>query len=112
MPRYDLTTGARNFAIHKLKEMQRKDHPVIRENIELAKAEDSVRDLSFGRLALSIPDDHRTVLGNIFPDLDSHDAQIRTKAWKAFLKHDLSRPYRINAKETGNVKKRSLYLDT
>lgn len=105
MPRLDLSTAQRDYAIHALKTMQKRDYAEIYFNLEMAKAEDSVRDLTFGRMMLSVPDDHRRILALIFPEIDSPDGEIKTKAWKKLMKHDLTIPYRINSKETGNARK-------
>ena len=50
MPRIDLKHGERKYALHALKEMQKRDFKEINFNLEMAKAENSVRDLSFGRM--------------------------------------------------------------
>ena len=105
MPRLNLSTAQRDYAIHALKQMQSRDAPEISFNLALAKAEDSVNDLSFGRMAFSIPEDHRRILALIFPEIDSPDGKIRSKAWMKLMKHDLTIPYRVNAKETGNARK-------
>ncbi len=111
MPRMDLSTEQRNYAIYALKQMQKRDAPEIAFNLEMAKAEDSVKDLTFGRMMLSIPDDHRRILALIFPEIDSQDAEIRTKAWKRLMKDDLIKPYRLNAKEKGgNTKAKTTYM--
>lgn len=101
------------MAIHVLQKMQKRDFVEIAFNLEMAKSEDSVRDLSFGRMALSMPEDHRRILALIFPEIDSPDAKIRSKAWRRLLKDDLTIPYRINAKEKGaNVKARPFHFNT
>lgn len=105
MPRIDLKTNERQYAEYVLREMQKRDYVDIYFNLEMAKAEDSVRDLTFGRMMLSIPDDHRRILALLYPEIDSQDAQIRTKAWKRLMKNDVTIPYRLNAKETGNARK-------
>lgn len=105
MPRMNLSTEQRNYAIHALRKMQKRDFVEIYFNLEMAKAEDSVRDLTFGRMMFSIPEDHRRILALIFPAIDSEDSIERTKAWKKLFKHELTLPYRINAKETGNARK-------
>ena len=105
MPRMDLGSTQREYAIFALKEMQKRDYVEMYFNLEMAKAEDSVRDLTFGRMMLSIPEDHRRILALIFPEIDSQDGEIKTKAWKKLMKHDLIKPYRLNAKETGNARK-------
>ena len=105
MPRLNLSTEQRNYAIFALKQMQARDKSEIEFNLALAKATDSVRDLSFGRMALSIPEDHRRILALIYPGIDEKDGKDRTKAWMKLMKDDLTIPYRINAKETGNARK-------
>jgi len=105
MPRMDLGSTQREYAIFALKEMQKRDYVEMYYNLEMAKAEDSVRDLTFGRMMLSIPEDHRRILALIFPEIDSQDGEIKTKAWKKLMKNDLIKPYRLNAKETGNARK-------
>ena len=105
MPRMDLGSAQRDYAIFALKQMQKRDYAEMYFNLEMAKAEDSVRDLTFGRMMLSIPEDHRRILALIFPEIDSQDGEIKTKAWKKLMKHDLIKPYRLNAKEAGNARK-------
>lgn len=105
MPRMNLSTAQRDYAIHALKTMQKRDCIEIAFNLEMAKAEENVKDLSFGRMAFSIPEDHRRILALIFPEIDSPDAKIRSKAWMKLMKNDLTIPYRINAKESGNARK-------
>ena len=105
MPRMNLSTAQRDYAIHALKTMQKRDYIEIDFNLAMAKAEDSVRDLTFGRMMFSIPDDHRRILALIFPGIDSEDAIERTKEWKKLMKHELTYPYRLNKKETGNARK-------
>jgi len=109
MPRLDLSTAQRDYAIHALKEMQKRDYAHIKFNLAMAKAEDSVRDLTFGRMMFSIPEDHRRILALIFPGIDSEDAKDRTKEWKKLMKNDLTIPYRVNAKETGNNGRQNVY---
>lgn len=102
MPRLNLSTEQRNYAIYALKQMQRRDARLIKFNLDMAKAEDSVRDLTFGRMAFSIPEDHRALLAMIYPEIDSQDGEIRTKAWRKLMHDDLTIPYRLNKKERGN----------
>lgn len=78
-----------------LKQMQKRDFPML--DAQVACANDvNINDLSFGRLALSIPEDHYEVLTLIYPDLQCPDAQIKTNAWKAFCISDESIPYKPN----------------
>ena len=81
-----------------LKEMQKRDYPHLQSQVDCAQ-DVNIKDLSFGRLALSIPEDHYEVLTMIYPDLQCPDAQIKTKAWKAFCISDESLPYKPNKKQ-------------
>ncbi len=105
MPRLDLGTNQREYAIHALKQMQLRDKVEIDRNLSMARLENDIKDFSFGRMMFSIPEDHRRMLALIYPEIDSPDGQIRTKAWKRLMKDDLMKAYRINPKETGNAKK-------
>jgi len=105
MPRIDLTTPQVQMARSILTEMQWRDKQEIDINLSVARLENDIKDFSFGRMALSIPEDHRRVLALIYPEIDSPDGQIRTKAWKKLMKDELLRAYRINPKETGNARK-------
>jgi len=105
MPRLDLSKPQREYAIYALKQMQKRDKLEMDFNVECAKAAEAVKDLTFGRLAFSIPEDHRAMLAMIFPEIDSQDAEIRTKAWKGLMRHELTRPYLLNAKEQGKKKR-------
>lgn len=112
MPRIDLTTSQVQIARSILKEMQMRDKPEIDVNLSMARLENDIKDFSFGRMALSIPDDHRRVLALIYPEIDSPDGQIKTKAWKRLMKDELTYPYRINPKETGNARKRGMVQES
>jgi len=105
MPRIDLSTKDREKALWILRQMQIRDKPEIDRELSMARIENDVRDLSFGRMMFSIPEDHRRVLGLIFPALDSQDAKEKTNAWKKFMKHEISNAYRLNPKERGNGRK-------
>jgi hypothetical protein len=52
-------------------------------------------DLEFGRCLLSIPELDYAVLLHRFPDLNSRDAETKTRAWKKFARDPASLPYRI-----------------
>ena len=78
-----------------LKQMQKRDYSEL--DLQMQCANDvNLKDLSFGRLALSIPADHYEVLTLIYPDLQCPDAEIKTKAWKAFCMTPESLPYKPN----------------
>jgi hypothetical protein len=55
----------------------------------------TMRDLSFGRLALTIPAEDHEQLTEKYPDLKSRDAHIRSAAWKKFISSAESEPYRV-----------------
>jgi len=78
-----------------LKQMQKRDFPHLDAQVTCAN-DVNLKDLSFGRLALSIPEDHYEVLTLIYPDLQCPDAQIKTNAWKAFCISEESIPYKPN----------------
>jgi len=84
-----------------LREMQRRDYPLLDSQVHCAK-DVNLKDLTFGRLALSIPQQHYEVLTMIYPDLQSPDAEIKTKAWKAFCITEESIPYKPNKLERGH----------
>ena len=104
MPRLDLSPDEVKQARYVLGEMVRRDFAEIYFNIVMSK-DDNVRDLTFGRMMLSIPEDHRRVLALIYPEIDCQDGQIKTKAWKRLMKDDITMPYRINQKESGGNQK-------
>ena len=54
----------------------------------------SIRDLGFGRAALTIPQHDYMRLTRANPDLISPDAGIKTNAWKKFMRSSESRIYR------------------
>jgi len=90
--------SAGNFtdqARYVLKAMQKRVYQHLQSQLDCAK-DVNLKDLSFGRLALSIPEDHYEVLTMMYPDLQCPDAQIKTKAWKAFCISEESLPYKIN----------------
>ena len=93
--------GAGSFTLQAravLKLMQERDFPTLSLQMDCAK-DVNVKDLSFGRLALDIPQDHYEVLTMIYPDLQCPDAEIKTRAWKAFCLTDESLPYKPNSKQ-------------
>ena len=81
-----------------LKTMQMRDYRLLDKQIDCAK-DVNLKDLSFGRMALDIPEDHYEVLKLIYPDLVCPDADIKTKAWKAFCISEESLPYKPNIKQ-------------
>ena len=81
-----------------LRTMQMRDYRLLDRQIDCAK-DVNIKDLSFGRMALDIPTDHYEVLKLIYPDLSCPDADIKTKAWKAFCISEESFPYKPNIKQ-------------
>lgn len=65
---------------------------------EFLRQTNGARDLSFGRLALVIPEDDHAALVRIRPALASKDAKERTQAWLEFMKDPASIPYRARDK--------------
>jgi hypothetical protein len=54
----------------------------------------AARKLDFGAHLLTIPELDYYVLIHRFPDLQSLDAEIKTRAWKKFARDAASLPYR------------------
>lgn len=58
---------------------------------------DAVRKTDVLRWTLTIPQIDRMLLGIKYPELDSPDPQIKTRAWKRFIASEESKPYRVSA---------------
>lgn len=69
---------------------------ILERNAELRKSE-AVRDLSFGRLALTIPLEDWQDLRARYPELASKDGEIRARAWQRFISSAESLPYKVTA---------------
>ena len=82
-----------------LRQMQQRDYKVLDLRMDCAKDDTNLKDLTFGRLVLSIPEDHYEVLTMIMPDLQNPIPEVKTKAWKAFTFMDESLPYKPNAQQ-------------
>jgi len=88
----------RELAIKHLQFMQFRDNRAISETI--AVADIGTKDLTFGRLAFSCPEDHYELLKLIYPDLVSRDAKEKTNfITKKMGKIPLCQPYLINPNE-------------
>jgi hypothetical protein len=75
---------ARNFIMEAIEDMRK---------VSLA------RDLpGLGRWALCIPLEDREKLGKKYPDPDSTDPMIKSRAYAAFIASDESKPYRMRDK--------------
>jgi len=70
---------------------------ILHRNQELKKNPGAVNDLSFGRLALSIPELDHHYLVQKYPDLASPDAGIKNAALAKFMASSESIPYRVKA---------------
>lgn len=55
----------------------------------------------FAGCMLAIPEFDFPIIQAMFPDLKSHDAEIRSKAWKKFARSPLSEPYRLSKIKRG-----------
>lgn len=87
-----------NEAMIVLKTMQKRDFDHLDNQMDMAKDE-IITDLTFGRLALTIPYDHYEVLTMMYPDLQHEDATEKTLAWKKFMATEVSLPYKNNKKQ-------------
>ena len=84
-------------ALAVLKQFQHRDYKHLGEQMDMQKDE-IVTDLSFGRLAMTIPEDHYEVLTMAFPLLQNSDAQIKSLEWKRVMALDICLPYKVNSK--------------
>ncbi len=81
-----------------LRYLQYRDYPELKKHQEIANT-DVIKDLSFARLAISIPEQHYEVVKMAFPEVACPDATERSLGWKEYMKHVLSKPYKINSKQ-------------
>ena len=70
---------------------------ILERNAELRKDPSALRDLSFGRLVLTIPLEDMEDLRAKYPDLAAKHAGIRTRAWQRFIGSSESLPYKVKA---------------
>lgn len=68
---------------------------ILERNAQLRREPGAVRDLSFGRLALTIPLEDWAELREKYPDLASKDPGIKSAAWKRFISGAESEPFRV-----------------
>ncbi len=85
-------------AIAILKQLQRRDYAWLDQRLKEVR-DFPLDDLSFGRLGLSIPEDHYDVLVIAYPLLQCTDAVIQTREWNKFARSDLAIPYKVNVNE-------------
>ena len=71
------------------------DRRTVLRHIREMREQKMVRRTDVLRWALSIPRVDRYLLGVKYPDLNSRDAETRTRAWKKFMASSESRPYRV-----------------
>ena len=67
----------------------------------------AARDLSFAAPQLNIPENHLYLLWKKYPELNSPDAGIKTRAWRRFLNSAESKPYRVRRRKLHSVPKRA-----
>ncbi len=84
-------------ALQVLKWRQAVDYGALDKQMDMQKDE-IVTDLSFGRLALQIPEDHYELLTMAYPKLQNPDAEVKSLEWKRVMAMDVCLPYKINAK--------------
>jgi len=68
------------------------------ELLQRVRIEKTPRDLEFMQPMCSIPPLDWAVLKRRFPELISPDPQIKTNAWRVFMAHPASEPYRTTEK--------------
>ena len=84
-------------ALMVLKYRQAVDYADLDKQMDMQKDE-IIKDLSFGRLAMTIPQDHYELLTMAFPLLQHTDAQIKSLEWKRVMALDICLPYKVNTK--------------
>lgn len=85
-------------ALAVLDKFQKRDYKHLGTQMDMQKDE-IVTDLSFARLALTIPEDHYEVLTIAFPLLQNSDAKIKSLEWKRIMAMDFMLPYKVNSKQ-------------
>ena len=68
------------------------------EYLNRVRIEDTAKAREFMQPMCSIPPLDWAVLKHRFPELISPDPQIKTNAWRVFMKHPASEPYRTTAR--------------
>jgi len=84
-------------ALQVLKYRQAVDFPELDKQMDMQKDE-VITDLSFGRLALTIPQDHYELLTMAYPKLQHRDAEVKSIEWKRVMALDICLPYKVNKK--------------
>jgi hypothetical protein len=79
---------------------------ILQENQELQRNKGALRDLGSMGCELRIPEPDYYMLVDLYPDLDSKDADIQTRAWQRFLASSASDAYRV----TPRVKRNGLSI--
>ncbi len=76
--------------------MEQPSRPLILDTAaELRKAGGAPDRPGLGRWALSVPFEDWVRLREKYPDLASQDAQIKSRAWLAFIASDESKPFKV-----------------
>jgi hypothetical protein len=68
---------------------------ILAENAELRRNPDALKPPDGMAWALQIPDDVYADLVRVDPELESHDGQVKHRAWQRFMRSDVSLPYRV-----------------
>lgn len=68
---------------------------LLEHNQELRNNPGALRDMSFAGLEMNLPELDYYLLIEQYPDLNSPDAEIKTKAWRKFMASPLADPYRV-----------------
>jgi len=89
-----------DYALMALRARQREDYKILDKQMAMGR-EDVFNDMSFGRLAMTIPDDHYELLTMAFPLLQCKDAVEKTKEWKRVSRMDICLPYLVNKNQRG-----------
>lgn len=79
-------------------ETQPDENRILQANQEVRRNPDALRNLSFAGLELRIPEIAYYALRKKYPELNSPDAEIRTKAWRRFLATSEADEYRMRPK--------------
>lgn len=80
------------------KQTQADSDAIKNANAELRKNPDALRNLSFGALALKIPEIDLYVLWKKYPELNSTDRMTRRNAWRRFINSSEADPFRVRTR--------------
>lgn len=74
---------------------QPREDSILEANVELRKSPDALRELSYGKWMLSIPELHYHRIVQKHPDLAALHMHTRHQAWKKFINSSEAAPYRV-----------------